>query len=97
MKNIQMVRLSSGEELVADVTVEEGNTITLSKPTIVLPTGQQSIGIVPWMPYADTGEGVSISEKFVLFVVPPHADLLKEYNSLWSPLVTPEKPELKLV
>ena len=96
MKNIQLVRLSSGEELIAEVTKNE-DSVFLAKPAIVLPTGQQSIGIVPWMPYANTGDGVSVSDRFVLFVVSPHDDLLAEYNNLFSPLLVPEKPELKLV
>ena len=89
--NIQLVRLSSGEELIADVTVEE-NSLLLKKPVILLPTGQQSVGIVPWLPYADMENGVSISNNFILFFIPPHGDLINEYNSAFgNGLVVPPK------
>jgi len=92
-KNIQIVRLMSGEELICDLTVE-GDNYTLETPCIVLPTGQNNIGLAPWIPYADYGGKVTLGDKVVAFVVAPHEDLAKEYKRVTTggpELVVPNK------
>jgi len=89
--NIQIVRLNSGEEVIADVTENE-DTVTMKKPALILPTGQGSIGLMPWMPYTDMDNGVTIKESFIPFMIKPHDELINEYNTAFgNGLVVPPK------
>ena len=89
--NIQIVRLNSGEEVLADVEEKE-NSVLIKKPALILPTGQGSIGLMPWMPYSDTEDGIEIKTSFVAFIVKPHDELMNEYSTAFgSGLVVPPK------
>ena len=101
--NIQIVRLNSGEEVIADVVRngEDGSvprnrrTVTLKKPALILPTGQGSIGLMPWMPYVDISDGITIKESFIPFMVKPHDELINEYNTAFgNGLVVPPKQSI---
>ena len=98
MSNVRIVKLKTGEELIA--TVNTDNTrhdgkILLKKPCILLPTAQNQIGIAPWAfmcKEATDGDGVAISETEVLYTGTPLDDLWNQYNSIFgSKLVVPER------
>lgn len=88
---VRIVRLTSGEEVIADVKHEDG-VYHLEKAALILPTGQGSIGLMPWMPYADQEGGIDIRESFVAFDIKPHDELINEYNTAFgNGLVVPPK------
>jgi hypothetical protein len=92
--NIQIVRLNSGEEILADVEVKDDSVI-VKKPSLILPTGQGSIGLMPWMPYTDVPDGIEIKNSFVAFTVKPHDELINEYNTAFgNGLVIPPKQSI---
>jgi len=92
--NIQIVRLNSGEEILADVEVKE-DSVVVKKPSLILPTGQGSIGLMPWMPYVDVPDGIEIKNSFIAFTVKPHGELMNEYNSAFgNGIVVPTKPSV---
>jgi len=99
----KIVRLSSGEEIIC--TVESGeSSVTLHEPAVIIPVGQGEIGLAPWLMYANTKQGVTIDNKFVVFVVDPEDEFRTNYEQGFVPrmkgIVTPEKklvmPSLKL-
>jgi hypothetical protein len=92
MDNIQIVRLSTGEELMAEVS-QEGNTINLKNVGILIPTQQNSLGIAPFMAYSEAKEGFDIQSNFIMFAVPPVQGLLDQYNEMFNPskIITPDK------
>ena len=99
--SIKIVRLNSGEEILCDMVVEDGK-YTLKKPLIIIPAQGGQIGFMSWMPYADTDDGVTISEDFVAFTIEPMKELISEYKSQTSDVIIPDStlstvgPSLKL-
>lgn len=89
---IAITRLSSGEEIVSDLKIA-GDTYQLIDPMIIIPTGNGNIGISKFLPYADA-EVLQISKKFVMFTVPPVAQLLALYHQHTSPVIVPEIKEI---
>ena len=88
---VKIVRLTSGEEIIADVSEVEGG-FHLKSPALILPTGQGSIGLMPWMPYADHNGGIELKNSFVVFTIKPHDELINEYNTAFgNGLVVPPK------
>ena len=69
--DVKVLKLITGEEVIARVTEEKNNLITLEKPMILkmLPpdrtTGQVGFALMPWM-QAAKNERVSISTEHII-------------------------------
>ena len=50
MADVKLIRLSSGEDVVATVLAREDQTITIKDAIVAVPTGQGQIGFAPWSP-----------------------------------------------
>ena len=53
MKNVQLLRLVSGEEILADVDLNgiDTDTVILKDALCLIPAGEGKIGFMPFMPY----------------------------------------------
>tara|TARA_R100000008_G_C3582081_1_gene169282 strand:+ start:1273 stop:1590 length:318 start_codon:yes stop_codon:yes gene_type:complete len=99
MSKTQIVRLTSGEELIAKIEETE-TTVTLKKPAILIPAGKDQIAFGQWLPYADIENGIEISKEYVVFIVAPMDEMSQQYEQAFgSGLVVPqakiETPGLK--
>ena len=97
MKDVQIVRLSTGEEVVAKVNYDKG-FYTLTDPILLVPAGEGKIGMVPFVPYAKR-QPVVIGEQHVMFMVEPADELKRQVVEATSGLTIPSGPTggLKLV
>jgi len=91
MSEVKLVRLKSGEELIGKCLINEDGSTHIDKPVILVPTGEGSVGLMPYMPYTDIAiSGVDVPADFVLFVLGLHEELFNHYNSQFgSGLVVP--------
>lgn len=89
MSEVKLVRLTSGEELIARVE-QIGDSYMLKKPAVLIPAGKDQLAFGQWLPYADLTDGVEIPSKFVVFIVEPMVDLLNQYSTAFgSGIVVP--------
>ena len=95
--NIKIVRLSTGEELIATIG-DSFNTevVNLVDVAILIPTQQNSLGLAPFMAYSDARNGMEVPRSFVMFMVDPVDGLKKQYQNMFSKIITPTNP-LKLI
>ena len=89
-KKMLLVRLSSGEEIIGEVTETE-NLITIKDGYTLIPAGEGRIGMMPFMAYTKAKNGVTINKKFVMFMIEPADDLQEQVKSMGSSIVTPKK------
>ena len=48
---VKLIRMWSGEDVIADLVEDEGNYITIENPIVAVPSPQQGqIGFAPWSP-----------------------------------------------
>ena len=95
--NVKLLRLKSGEDIIADVTlVDTEDTIKIENPAVLMPMGQQqqggqmSMGFGPWAPFADQKE-FEIPRDWLVYMSTPNKDLLNQYNSVFgSGIVVPD-------
>ena len=87
MDNIKIVRLQSGEDIIADYLEDtEGSTILLTNPMSLmfkrLPTGKAVMMMSPWLPL-ELVENTSarLFSQDVLTVFEPKAQLIEYYNT----------------
>jgi len=92
MSEVKLVRLKSGEELIGKCVINEDGSTHIDKPVILVPTGEGSVGLMPYMPYTDiVNSGIDVPEDFVLFVLDLHEELFNHYNTQFgSGLVVPK-------
>ena len=96
MENVNIVRLSTGEELVCQLeTLEKGKQISyrIREAAILVPNpndGRLMFG--RWLPYAKSQDGITIDSKFVMFIVDPSEDLKQHYiTSIVNNISVPPK------
>ncbi len=87
--NAKIVRLNSGEEILCNLTTTDTHHL-LKDVLIIIPQPDGQIGFMTWMAYADTNDGVEISNDFVAFVVEPDEQLKKEFNTHTSGIIVPD-------
>lgn len=95
MSDVQIVRLSTGEEIVAKVVYDKG-FYTLTDGILLVPAGEGKIGMVPFVPYAER-KPIAISEAHVMFVAEPMDELKRQVIEATTGLIMPESGGLKLV
>lgn len=86
---MQLVRLSSGEEIIGDVTYDGNDAITIKDGYSLIPAGEGKLGFMPFMAYTKAKEGITINQDFVVFIVEPMDDLQSQINTMRSGIVTP--------
>lgn len=90
MSDVTIVRLTSGEEILCTISKEDGDTITINEPTIIIPTGEGQIGLLKWLSYAEADK-VELSRTSVMFQVKPVPQLAEQYRSMHSKIITPNQ------
>jgi len=90
MSEIKIVRLATGEELICELSGGPDH-FTLKDVAILIPTQENSLGLAPFMAYSEAPKGMTIASNFVMFVVDPVDGLKKQYQQMFSKVITPDK------
>ena len=89
MNKVELVRLVSGEEVLAKIE-NLGEATSFDKPHIIIPTQQKGIALMPWCPYSNIQEdGVVVPNDKIMFITTPHNDLVKEYTTMVTGIEMP--------
>ena len=94
IKNIQLLRLTSGEEVIGNVS-DTDDSWYVEDAIVMIPAGEGKLGFMPWMPYTKAKDGVEIPKKHVMFVVEPIDDLKEQHTQATSGLVIPKQGIVK--
>ena len=90
MSDIKIVRISTGEELLCTVDSSNKDHLTLSDVAILIPTEANSLGLAPFMAYSDAKDRMEIPRSYVMFMVDPVETLKKQYQTMFSKIITNE-------
>ena len=89
MNKVELVRLVSGEEVLAKIE-NLGEATRFNKPHLIIPTQAKSIALMPWCPYSNIQEeGVTVPNDKIMFITTPHDDLVKEYTTMVTGIEMP--------
>jgi len=90
MKDIKLIRLTSGEELIAEIDSSgKESEITIKDAIIMIPAGEGKIGFMPFMPYTKAEKGLVLKRENVMFMVDPVEELMDQFKQARSGIVTP--------
>ena len=88
---IKLIRMWSGEDVIADVIEENEYTITMENPIVAVPSQQPGqIGFAPWSPLHTKGK-IKITEKYVVYIGEPQEEIVEEYKTMFGKISTPTK------
>jgi hypothetical protein len=95
MIDVKLLRITTGEEVVAELVSETDDTVTLKNGLVVLPTNT-GVGFAPWATVIDPDNpDITLSKQHIVYVVPVQEDVAKRYNEMFgSKLIKPEKKKL---
>ena len=95
MIDVKLIRIVTGEEIIAEVLSETDDTITVQNGLVVLPSAQ-GVGFAPWATVISKDEPeITMSKKHIVYVVETQEDVSKKYNEMFgSKLITPDKKKL---
>tara|TARA_R100001463_G_scaffold64383_3_gene117485 strand:- start:33 stop:353 length:321 start_codon:yes stop_codon:yes gene_type:complete len=89
MNEVKLVRLVSGEEVLAKIENVDGG-VSFDKPHLIIPTQGKGIALMPWCPYSTIQEdGVTVPTEKIVFIASPHAELAKEYTTMATGIEMP--------
>ena len=97
MINVKLLRIVTGEEVIAELVSESDTTITVKNGLVVMPT-QSGVGFAPWATVIDDKKPeITLSHNHVVYMAEVSEDVTKKYNELFgSKLVTPNEKKLIL-
>tara|TARA_Y100000766_G_C18324955_1_gene327362 strand:- start:25 stop:315 length:291 start_codon:yes stop_codon:yes gene_type:complete len=95
--NVKLIRMWSGEDVIADLVKETDESITIQNAIVAVPSGQQSMGFAPWSPLLE-GRNIEleVTKKYVVYIAETQEQIVEQYNDMFSTLETPPKKKLIL-
>jgi len=89
---VRLIRMWSGEDVIADITKEDTDSITFTDPIVAVPSQQQGqIAFAPWSPLLAKGSGIEVTKKYVVYEADPQEDIIEQYNSMFGKISKPTK------
>ena len=95
MIDVKLIRIVTGEEIIAEVLEETASYIKVQNGLVVLPTAQ-SVGFAPWATViSKENPEITVQKTHVVYVAEVQEDVAKKYNEMFgSKLVTPATKKL---
>ena len=96
--NVKLIRMWSGEDVVADLVKETDDSVTIANPIVAVPSQQQGhLAFAPWSPILkERDTELEVTKKYVVYIADTQDDIIKQYNSMFSAVPTPPKKRLIL-
>ena len=88
---IKLIRMWSGEDVIAYVIEENEYTITMENPIVAVPSPQQGqIAFSPLSPLLQKDQ-IEVTRKYLVYIGDPQPDIIEQYNTMFSKISTPTK------
>lgn len=94
--NVKLIRMWSGEDVIADLVGDNDDTISVVNPIVAIPAGQGQMGFAPWSPLLKgKGEEIKVKKSYVVYIAETQEDIVDQYTQMFSTIATP--PSKKLI
>ena len=90
--NVKLIRMWSGEDVIADLVEEKEDYIVFCNPIVAVPTGQGQLGFAPWSPLLKgRDEELEITKEYIVYIADTQEEVVEQYKDMFSVLKTPSK------
>ena len=94
--NVKLIRVVTGEEIVAEVVSETDDTITVQNALVVLPTNN-GVGFAPWATVVSKDDPeITVSRNHLVYVAEVQEDVASKYKEMFGNIITPAEKKLIL-
>ena len=81
---VKLIRMWSGEDVVADIVEETIESIVITDPIVAVPSPQQgNIAFAPWSPLLEKDK-LEVTKKYVVYMANPQEEIIEQYNSMFG-------------
>ena len=88
---VKLIRMWSGEDVIADITKESTDSITITDPIVAVPSQKQGqIAFAPWSPLLQKDK-LEVTKKYVVYMANPQDEIIEQYNSMFGKISKPTK------
>ena len=89
--NVALIKMGSGEDVIAElVNNDERDVVVIRNPIIMVPQGQGQVGFAPWSPFlSEDVKELSVRRSYTVYISEPKAEVIKNYQEIFSPIITP--------
>tara|TARA_B100000073_G_scaffold342982_1_gene346988 strand:- start:853 stop:1143 length:291 start_codon:yes stop_codon:yes gene_type:complete len=95
--NVKLIRVWSGEDIVADLVSESEDSITVINPIVAVPSGSGTMGFAPWSPILkERGTEITIPKTYVVYLTETQDGIVDQYKEMFGVIKTPDKKKLIL-
>jgi len=92
--DVKLLRIVTGEEVIAELVSEDTKQVTIKNGLVVLPNAN-GVGFAPWATVISKQKPeIVVNREFIVYMVECDVDVVEKYESLFSPI---EKPSKKLI
>ena len=96
--NVILIRMWSGEDVVADLVKETEDSITIVNGIVAIPAQQGQIGFAPWSPvHKERGLEIEVTKKYVVYITETQDDIVNQYKEMFSDAVVATPPKKRLI
>ena len=94
VENLKIVRMLTGEELIAEVVTDSGNQLTVKNALriVVIPSKTEpnapTVGLAPYLQFSEDKE-LTLNKNCVITVASPINEFVNQYNAAFGGLVVP--------
>ena len=89
--NVKLIRIITGEEVVAELVEESSEFITVRNGLVCLPSAQ-SVGFAPWATVIDKlNPNITVAKTHVVYIAEVDATVKNKYSEMFGGITTPDK------
>lgn len=88
---VSLLRLQTGEEVIAEMVSETEYTYELANPIVMVPGHDGNVGFAPWCPLVSKEVNtITVRSSHVTYVTVPNEKVVENYLQIFSPIITPQ-------
>ena len=95
--NVKLIRMWSGEDVIADLIKENDDSIVIQNPIFAVPQGDGQVGFAPWSPLLKGRDTeLDITKKYVVYISDTQDEVVDQNRDMFAPIATPPRKKLIL-
>jgi len=90
--NVKLIRMWSGEDVIADLVGDLTDNIVIRNPIVAIPAGQGQMGFAPWSPLLKGKDiDLEVTKKYVVYITEAQEQIVEQYKDMFSVIKSPSK------
>ena len=90
--NVKLIRMWSGEDVIADLLDDGLDTITIMNPLVAVPAAQGQAIFAPWSPLLkEKNMEIEVRRDYVVFITDTQPEIEEYYKEQFSLIKSPSK------